>query len=620
MALEKGYTGKVLRVDLTKGKVTAEELKENNARLFIGGRGLGAKYLFDEVPAGADPLGEKNKLYFLTGPLGATSSQSSSRWMVVTKSPLSGTVVRATGGAAFGHELKSAGIDLVVIEGKAEKPTTLCIYNDEVTLKDASHLWGTGIGTDAVQKAIRGELGEEKIQTACIGPAGENGSLFAAIMNDRRSASRGGVGTVMGSKNLKAIAVRGTKKTAVADQEKMNEVTKAVVSEVSKTDTYGNFSHFGTPGVTAMLHAIGMHPVKNFQVGFMEDFSALEPDKLEKVFVANEGCFRCFVHCGSVYQIKEGAFKSDPVVAPEYETMWSFGADLYNTDLGFIVAANKVCDDYGVDTITAGSVIAFAMELYEKGILSKSDLDGIDLTWGNCQGAYELLMKIVKREGIGELLSLGTKRAAEKIGGDAKKYAMQVKGLEIPAYEPRGAKAHGLNLATSNIGASHMTGYCPQELFGIPEQVERFGVEGKGALTKANQDKTATDDSLIMCGFPATFGWIGPEIYAKLLHAATGIEQFADVGCLMKAGERIYNLERIFNVREGFRRKDDYLPERFLKEPVPNGPSKGQVFEMDALLDDYYKARSWDVGTGIPSVEKLSELGLDDVAKDLYAD
>jgi aldehyde:ferredoxin oxidoreductase len=617
MAFTKGYTGKVLRINLSNQKVSSEALPEEDAKLFIGGRGLGAKYLFDEVPAGTDPLGEKNKLMFLTGPLSGTLSQSSSRWMVVTKSPQSGGFIRSSGGADFGQELKLTGFDMVIIEGKAEKPTTICIRDDKVEFKDATHLWGKEIDTEKVQQTIRKELGDEKVQIACIGPSGENGTLFASILSERRSASRGGVGTVMGSKNLKAIAVRGTGKIEVADKEKLNSVTKNVVSDATKTHMYEGFSHLGTPGVTALMHEMGMHPTKNFQMGPMEDFSGLTPDKLAQIFVKDEGCFRCFIHCGSIFQIKDGPYRGEPVVAPEYETMWSFGANLLNTDLGFIVAANKVCDDYGVDTITAGSAIGFAMELYERGILSKTDLDGIDLTWGNHQEAYKLLMRIMKRQGIGDILALGTKRAAQKIGKGAEKYAMHVKGLEIPAYELRGAKSHGLNIATSTIGASHMTGYCTQELFGIPEPADRFSVEGKGGLTKSVQDKTATYDSLIVCGFPAAFGWMSPEVYAQLLSAATGIEAFADVSYLIKTGERIYNMERAFNAREGFVRKDDFVPERFIKEPVANGPSKGQVFEMDVLLDDYYRARGWDLKTGTPTQKKLEELSLKSVAEEL---
>ncbi len=616
MSLQKGYAGKLLRINLTNAKVTTEELREDIARNFLGGRGLGAKYLFDEVPGGVDPLGEDNKLYFLSGPLAGTLSQASSRWMVVTKSPLTGTVIRSTAGTDFGNELKAAGLDAVVIEGKAEKPTIIVIHDKKVLLREASHLWGKEIVTATLQAVIRKELGDEKIQTACIGPSGENGTLFAAILNGRRSASRGGVGAVMGAKNLKAIAVRGTGRVGVADKQKLNEITKEIVSKTVPTEMFKGFSHLGTSGITALMHEMGMHPVKNFQIGQLDDFSGLTPDKLDEIFVKDEGCYRCFINCGSVVQIKQGIYKGDPVVGPEYETMWSFGANICSADLGFVVAANKLCDDYGVDTISAGVSVAFAMELYERGIFTQGDLDGLDLTWGNHHAAYKLLQKIVKRQGIGELLSLGTKRAAEKIGKGAAYCAMQVKGLEMPAYEPRGAKGHGLNIATSNIGASHMTGYSMPEIFGIPEQVDRFSTEGKGALVKSIQDMTAAYDSILLCGFPASFYWMTPDHYAKLMYAATGLDEYADEKYILLAGERIYNIERAFNVREGFDRKDDFLPERFIKEPMPTGPCKGQVYEMDTLLDDYYRARGWN-SNGIPTKGKMKELGLVSAAEKL---
>jgi aldehyde:ferredoxin oxidoreductase len=611
MALQKGYAGTVLRVNLSTGKSTTEELNEAAAKLFIGGRGLGVKYLFDEVPTGTDPLGEDNKLYFVTSPLAGTTSQSSSRWMVVTKSPLTGMFIRSTGGAHFGHQLKVAGIDLLIIEGKAEKPTTIVIKDSQVILKDAGHVWGKEIDTETLQETLRRELGDEKMQIACIGSAGEKGNLYAAIMNGRRSASRGGVGTVMGAKNLKAIAVRGTRKIDVADRTKLHNITRELVSSVTKTDLFKGFSHLGTSGLTALMHEMGMHPVKNFQEGQMPDFSGLESEKLEALLIKNEGCFGCFIKCGCILQVKKGMYKGNPVVGPEYETMWAFGANLNCTDLSFIVAVNKLCDDYGLDTITTGSSIAFAMELFEKGILSRDDLDGCDLTWGNHQGALTLLMKIVNREGIGDILALGTRKAAEKIGKNAGYYAMQVKGLEIPAYEPRGAKAHGLNLATSTIGASHMTGYCGQELFGIPEQIDRFSTEGKGALTKYNQDNAAAYDSLLICGFPACFQWMIPHHYAEFLSAATGVEEFSDKDYMLTCGERIFNLERAFNLREGCKPKDDYLPQRFVKESIPHGPCKGQVFENDVLLDDYYRERNWDRTSGLPTKRKMRALGLE---------
>jgi aldehyde:ferredoxin oxidoreductase len=316
-------------------------------------------------------------------------------------------------------------------------------------------------------------------------------------------------------------------------------------------------------------------------------------------------------------RVAGGPYASDGVEGPEFETVWSFGGEVGNTNLGMIIEANRICDDYGVDTISAGSCIGFAMELYEKGILTKKDVGGLELIWGNQEAIIALLKKIVTREGIGDLLAEGTKRTAQKIGKGADKYAMHVKGLEIPAYDPRGAKAHGLNLATSNIGASHMTGYATQELFGIPEPAERFTPEGKGKLCKRNQDLMAISDSIIACGFPFLFGWLGIATYKQLLPAATGIEEFSDEEYLLKLGERVYNLERAFNAREGFGRKEDMLPSRFLTESPKSGPVKGHIFEMDMMLDDYYEARGWDKKTGNPTRTKLESLGLKFAADEL---
>jgi aldehyde:ferredoxin oxidoreductase len=614
--LNKGYMGTILRVDLTTGKVKTEPLPEELAKLYLGGRGLGAKVLYDEVKPGIDPLSSANKLIFANGPLTGTPAQSCSRWMVVTKSPLTGGIIRSTAGGSFGAELKSAGFDVLIVEGKAEKPVYLWINDDQVVMRDAGKLWG--LLSDEAASAVRKELNDEKIKVATIGPAGEKLVRFAAIVDDRRTASRGGVGTVMGSKNLKAIAVRGSKRIEVADRAKLREVTKSQVAASQESPLFQGFSHLGTPGSTVLIHELGIYPVRNFQDGVLEGLHGnLTPEKIEEVFIKDVHCHNCYIHCGSIMRVARGPYAGKEVEGPEFETMWSFGGEVGNTNLGMIIEANRICDDYGVDTISAGSCIGFAMELFEKGILTKKDVDGLDLTWGNREAIIAILKKIVTREGIGDILAEGTKRAAEKIGRGANKYAMNVKGLEIPAYDPRGAKAHGLNLATSNIGASHMTGYATQELFGIPESVERFTPEGKGKLCKRNQDMTAIYDSIISCCFPVVFGWLGIAVYKQLLPAATGIEQFSDEKYLLDLGERIYTVERAFNVREGFSRKDDILPSRFLTETPKSGPVKGHIFEMDMMLDDYYEARGWDKKTGNPTRTALESLGLTCVADEL---
>lgn len=395
------------------------------------------------------------------------------------------------------------------------------------------------------------------------------------------------------------------------------EITRQQAQAVQNEPKYQGFSHLGTAAAVGFCHELGVYPVKNFQDGVLENVSgSLSGEKVEEIFVKDAYCHRCHIHCGSFMKIKEGPYAGDEVEGPEYETLYSFGGELGNTNLEMIIEANRICDDYGVDTMTAGCCIGFAMELYEKGLLSSDDLDGLDLTWGNHEAIIKLLRKIVTREGIGDLLAEGTKMAAQKIGKGSGKYAMQVKGLELPGYEPRGLKASGLNLATAALGASHCVGQSPQEIMG-PEPIDRFAVEGKGKMCKLNQDKVAIFETGIVCIFPMALGLIDLSVLQEMLYAATGIEDFNDEDALLKAGERIWNVERAFNIREGFDRKDDRLPQRFLTEALQRGPVKGQIFEMDRLLDDYYEARGWDLKTGYPQRAKLESLDLKAVADEL---
>ena len=454
--LNKGYMGKMLRVNLTTGKVETEPLPEKLAKLYVGGRGIGARLLYDEVKPGTEPLSPDNKLIFPNGPLTATPAQSCSRWMVVTKSPQTGAIIRAVAGGGFGAALKTAGYDVLIVEGKAAKPVYLWIKDDKVEIRDAGKLWGLLV--DDTTAAIRKELGDERVKVATIGPAGEKLVRFSAIVDGRRTASRGGVGTVMGSKNLKAIAVRGTKKVALADWPKLKELIRAQAVKFRAGKNFQAFSHLGTLTGASVTHALGIYPVRNFQDGVLEGIENLHPNKCEEIFVKDAYCHNCYFHCGSILKVKSGPYATGEVEGPEYETMYSFGGMVGNNDMGMIVEANRICDDYGVDTISAGATIAFAMELYEKGILGREDLDGIDLTWGNQEAIIALLRKIVTREGVGYLLAEGSKKAAEKIGRGAEKYAMQVKGLEYPGYDPRAMKASGLNLATANFGAAHTVG------------------------------------------------------------------------------------------------------------------------------------------------------------------
>jgi aldehyde:ferredoxin oxidoreductase len=611
----KGYAGNILRVNLSTGEATTEPLSEELVRLFVGGRGIAAKILYDELEPGIDPLSPSNKLIFTAGPLAGTPAQSCSRWIVTTKSPQTGGMFRSCAGGGIGLELKYAGFDLLILEGKAEKPSYLFIKDDQVEIREANHLWG--LLTRKTTENIRKELGDEKVKVAAIGPSGEKLVRFAAIVDDRRTASRGGVGAVMGSKNLKAIAVRGSKRIDVADPTTMKEITRNHVDTVKNDPKFKGFSHLGTASAVGFCHALGIYPVRNFQEGVLEDVEGrLTGEKVEEIFVNDDRCHLCHIGCGTVLQVNEGPYAGEPVEGPEYETLYSFGGEIGNTDLGMIIEANRICDDYGVDTMSAGCTIGFAMELYEKKILTRQELDGLDLTWGNHGAAIELLKKIVTREGIGDLLAEGTRKAAQKIGKGSEQYAIQVKGLELPGYEPRGLKGSGLNLATAPLGASHCIGQCPQEIMG-PEAVDRFSPEGKGKLCKFNQDKVAVYETGIVCLFPMALGLVDLPTLGEMLRAATGIEDFKNEDFLFTVGARILNVERAFNVREGFGRKDDYLPPRFQTEALKSGAAQGHTFESDELLDQYYEARGWDKLTGYPTRATLENLGLKPVADDL---
>jgi len=610
-----GYMGNLLRVNLTTREAKAEPIPAELISNYIGGRGIAAKMLYDELKPGVDPLSPENKMIFVTGPLANTVAQSCCRWIVTTKSPLTGGMFRACAGGGFGAELKSAGFDMLIVEGKSNTPVYIWIDDGAVEIKPADQL--TGLSSNQTSSSIRDELDDQKIKIAAIGPAGEKLVRFAAIVDDRRTASRGGVGTVMGSKNLKAIAARGTKQVDVADREKLLEITKKQADAVKNDPKFHGFSHLGTATAVGYCHELGVYPEKNFQDGVLEGVNGkLTGEKVEEMFVKDSYCHRCHIHCGSILKIDNGPYAGAEVEAPEYETLYSFGGELGNTNLEMILEANRICDEYGVDTITAGCTIGFAMELYEKGILSSEELDGLDLTWGNHEAIISLLYKIVKREGIGDILAEGSKIAAEKIGKGSGKYSIQVKGLELPGYEPRGLKASGLNLSTAALGASHCVGQSPQEIMGTGS-ANRFEYKGKGPMCKGNQDNVAVFETIILCIFPMAFGLVTLPILKEMLYAATGIDDFNDEDKLLTIGERIWNVEHAFNVRDGFSRKDDYLPERFMKESMENGPAKGQIVEMDHLLDEYYDARGWDRETGCPQKDKLESLGLMDIADEL---
>ncbi|MFC2004939.1 aldehyde ferredoxin oxidoreductase family protein, partial [Chloroflexota bacterium] len=611
------YSGRLLKINLSSGEIATEPVPEQVAVDFVGGRGYGIRYLYEELAPNVDPLSEDNKLILLNGPMAGTSAQAVSRWMVYTKSPLTGALARSVGGANFGAWLKFAGYELIIIEGKAEKPVYIHLTSKGCQLHDASDLWGKD--TKETQQWLNQQHGRNT-RTVCIGPAGERLVKYAAIVSDRRTAGRCGTGTVMGSKNLKAIAITANRNVQLHDPKAFNQLAKEQVGIIRENKAFQNHKEWGTTRTQNVTNDLGIYPVMNFRYGQQIDYEKITGEEYRKLRTGEFGCYSCPARCGKAHLVKSGPYAGAYSEGPEYETIWAFTGTIDSTSREATIAADELCDDLGIDTISTGSCIGFAYELYEKGILTKEDADGLELTYGNDASMLALVKKIAMREGIGDLLAEGSMRAAATIGKGAEAYAIHVKGLELPAYEPRGAKTHGFNFATASIGGSHCVGYSGQDVFGAiePRPSDRFAEEENADLVVYNQDNTARLETGIICTFARGWGWV-PSLFGKMLVAARGIDQFADSNYLWKVGERIINLERAFNMREGFTRKQDTLPQRMLTEPLHTreAPGEGQmVRNQDKFLDQYYEIRGWSK-EGVPSSQKLKELGLDFVLDDM---
>jgi len=609
-------TGRLLRVDLSGGKVAAETIPESIAADFVGGRGYGIRYLYEELPPGIDPLGEKNKLIMLNGPLAGNKAQAVSRWMVCTRSPLTGAFARSACGADFGAWLKFAGYEVIIVEGKAEKPVYLRLTPDGCEILDAGEIWGKD--TRETQAWLNQRHGKNT-RTACIGPAGENLVKYAAIVSDRRTAGRCGTGTVLGSKNLKAIAITAQRNVQLADPEAYDKLAKEQVNIIKNNGAFQSHKEWGTTATQDITNGIGIYPVRNFRYGQHIDYEKITGEEYRKLRTGDMGCYSCPARCGKVHTVASGIYAGAHSEGPEYETIWAFTGPIESSSIEASIAADQLCDDFGLDTISTGGCIGFAYELYEKGLLKKSDTDGLELTYGSHEPMVALVKKIAMREGIGDLLAEGTMRAAASIGKGAEACAIHVKGLELPAYEPRGAKSQGYNYVTANIGANHCYGYAAQDIFGapFPRPTDRFSEENADVVI-FNQDGTASKETGIVCGFSGGWGW-ADELFGKLLAAARGVKDFEDKDYINKVGERMFNLERAFNVREGFDRKQDTLPKRMLTEPLHTrkAPGEGQIVShQDEFLDKYYSLRGWSK-EGIPTPEKLKEIGLDFVLKDM---
>jgi len=580
-------------VNLSNLRVRYVDSDDQVKERFIGGRGLGAKVLYDNIQAGVDPLGPDNVLVFAVGPLTGTAAPTSGRYSVSTKSPLTGTIFDANAGGFFGPKFKGCGIDAMIIKGAAKSPVILRMDEKDIQVLDGEKYWGKGVFETT--GALNQKYGKDS-RVACIGPAGENLARIAAIVSDcHRAAARGGVGAVMGSKKLKAIVVCGNMRIQVSDKGNFLFVVKESnrVFDMHPI-TSKALPRFGTAVLVNLMNELGVLPAKNFRSTFHPEADNLSGESITKeILVKPKSCFGCKIACGRLTRLDgvEGE-------GPEYETVFALGSCCLVWDLGKVTRANYMCNDLGLDTISMGVTIACAMELSEMGLLREG------VNWGDGDRVIDLTRKTASREGLGDKLAEGSKRLAEEYGTPS--VSMHSKGLELPGYDPRGAKGQGLAYATSNRGGCHLRSYMiGLEILGIPRRVDRFSTANKAGLVISQQNLYAGMDTLVACRFTG-YG-LDEEYYSRMLSAATGTMYTAED--LMLVGNRIWNLERLFNMREGFGRKDDTLPDRLLSAPLLTGPTKGQVVELEPMLDEYYRFRGWD-RDGRPTRRTLERLEL----------
>lgn len=593
------YNGKLARINLSTGEIKTEVLDLDLAKKYIGGRGLGTKIIYDEGIATVDPLSENNKLVFVTGAMTGTNSPTAGRYMVVTKSPLNNMIASSNSGGKWGAKLKYAGWDALIVEGKSDKPVYINIEDEKIEILTAEPF--VGMLTEGVDDLLK--EAHPKCSVLNIGPAGENQSLIAAIINDKdRAAGRSGVGAVMGSKNLKAISVSSTKNVIEPfDAAKLKETTADCIKKIRENGvTNGGLPTYGTAVLVNIINNTGSFPTNNWQGSYFEKADDISGESLKESYLEKTSyCHRCPIGCGRVININ-----GKETGGPEYEPLWAFGSNCGISDLSSINMANYLCNEYGLDAISTPCTIAAAMELYQKGYIKEEECDGIPLVWGSSEAVIEWTRRMGEGKGtLAKLMADGSYRLCEHYGHP--EISMSVKKLEMPAYDPRGIQGIGLGYATSNRGGCHVRSYTiSPEILGLPVALDRTATEGKAMWTKTYQDLTAVIDSMGLCLF-TSFAMGAPE-YANLLNAGTGTEYTPEE--LLVVGERIYNIERLFNKEAGMKSEDDRLPKRMTEEPIVDGPSKGMVNKLSITLPEYYEARGWE--NAFPTQETLVRLGL----------
>ena len=597
------YYEKIARINLSTGEIKVEPLDLELAHKFIGGRGLGTKILYDEGVATVDPLSPENKLIYITGPMTGAAAPSTGRYMVVTKSPLTGMIACSNSGGIWGAKLKHAGWDAIIVEGQAPEWTYISIEDDKIQLLDAREYLGM------MSEEMDTKLKEKHGPTASvlnIGPAGEKQVLLAAIMNDKdRAAGRSGVGAVMGSKRLKAIVVKSSriKLDNIADEEALKAATKRAMDVLMANPvTSSGLKQLGTAILVNIINNVGSLPTKNWQESYYEQAEDISGEALaEKYLVRPGACYRCPIACGRIINVN-----GHVTGGPEYEPLWAYGANCGNNDLNVIDECNMLCNEYGLDAISTPCTIAAAMELYQRGAIKEEDCAGVPLEWGSTKALVEWTKRMGNPETeLDWLMSSGSARLCEHYG--MPELSMSVKKQEMPAYDARGIQGIGITYATSNRGGCHVRGYMiSPEVLGLPQQLDRTVTDDKAAWAKTFQDLTAVIDSMGHCLF-TSFAMGAPE-YTDLLNAATGTSWTVEQ--VLEIGDRIYNIERMFNKAAGMKPEDDRLPKRLLNDPIVNGPSKGMVSQLPLTLPQYYEARGWV--NAFPTDETLKKLGLDE--------
>ncbi len=620
-----GYTGRILRVQLGEGDFKVDKLPMEWIRDYIGGDGFAAKLLYEEVPAGCDPLSSHNKLIMSTGPITGTLWPMSGRTVFVSKAAQTGIWGESHVGGFIGPELKYAGYDMLVIEGQSDKPVYVLIEDSNLQILDASKFWG--MKTHKVTAAIKKEHRDPGIQIAAVGPAGERKVRFSAlIINNARAAGRTGMGAVLGAKNVKAIAIRGHGAVEVSDHEAFTKLAKAAHRRVRMNPQAQEMGKWGTWILTAVKQEIGELPTYNHRTGVFPGWEKLSGDYIRPRYtISDRACFGCSLGCKKMNYVREGPFAGTLGEGPEYEGLMAFGSSLGIADYPTTLKANQICNRYGMDTISAGATIGFAFEAFENDLITTKDTGGLQLEWGDGQTVIKLLEMMGKREGFGDILAEGSRAAAKRLGRGTEQYAIHVKGLEVSGQDGRTHRSIALGHATGARGADHLRSLVVVDQLGyekvaadrwgadkLPEIIDPYTEKYKATAVVESENAYCIRDTLIVCWYSVSWPpifWM--EDFAEMLPLATGEKSFGDVKNLTKIAERQVTLKRLFNAREGITRADDKLPKRFTHEPMPEGPGKGQTVDLEPMLDDYYRLRGWDLETGLPTEKKIRSLSLE---------